>query len=117
MPRKEMDSMEKGFIKVACGSPKVSIANPVHNADELIHLTKEANAVGATLIVYPELCLTGYTCGDLFFNEKLIFSAQAQLKRYLDETKDCSVISVVGLPLEIQQQRFNCADEGWSKNP
>ena len=101
--------MKNGFPKVACGAPAVQLADPIRNTDELIRLTKNANELGVDLIVYPELCLTGYTCGDLFRNEKLISSAQSQLKRYLEETKDCSVTSVVGLPLCCNGELLNCA--------
>ena len=86
--------MKNGFIRVACASPKVSLADPVKNVDELIRLTKEAEATRTALIVFPELCVTGYTCGDLFFNDKLISSAHLELMRYLDETKNSSIVSV-----------------------
>ena len=87
--------MKNGFIRVACGTPKVFLADPSKNVNELIRLTKEAEATRTALIVFPELCVTGYTCGDLFFNDKLISCAHLELKRYLDETKNCSIISLV----------------------
>ncbi len=101
--------MKNGIVAVACASPKVHIADPVRNADELIRLTKEADAHGAALILYPELSLTGYTCGDLFRNEKLISSARSEFKRYLEQTKNCNCVSVVGLPLENQNKLYDCA--------
>ncbi|MBR7097780.1 MAG: hypothetical protein IKC59_00050, partial [Clostridia bacterium] len=101
--------MKNGFLKVACATPTVQIADPVKNTDELIRLTKEADANGATLIVYPELCITGSTCGDLFLNTTLIESAKAELNRYLKETQNTSAISVVGLPLAENGRLFNCA--------
>jgi len=102
-------AMKNGFIRVACGAPKVSLADPSKNVDELIRLTKEAEASRTALIVFPELCVTGYTCGDLFFNDKLISSVLTELKRYLDETKNCSVISLLGLPLSYRNRLYNCA--------
>ena len=101
--------MKNSSVKIACGAPQVHLADPIRNADELIRLTKEAAAENVDLIVYPELCLTGYTCGDLFLNEKLISTAKKQLKRYLEQTKDCGVVSIVGLPLSIEGRLFNCA--------
>ncbi len=101
--------MKNGFVQIACASPKVHIADPVRNADELIRLTKEADKNGTALILYPELSLTGYTCGDLFRNEKLISSAKTEWKRYLEQTKDCACVSVVGLPLQIQNKLYDCA--------
>jgi len=101
--------MKNGFIRVACGTPKVFLADPSKNVNELIRLTKEAEATRTALIVFPELCVTGYTCGDLFFNDKLISCAHLELKRYLDETKNCSIISLVGLPLSYRNRLYNCA--------
>lgn len=101
--------MKNGTVAVACAAPKVHIADPIRNADELIRLTKEADAHGAALILFPELSLTGYTCGDLFRNEKLISTARSELKRYLEQTKSYNCISVVGFPLEHQNRLYNCA--------
>ena len=101
--------MKNNLVKVACGAPQVHLADPIRCADELIRLTKEANCLAIDLIVYPELCLTGYTCGDLFRHQKLISTAMAQLERYLQETRDCAIVSVVGLPLEVKNSLLNCA--------
>ena len=100
--------MKNGFIRVATASPRVSLADPIKNVDELIRLTKEAEATRTSLIVFPELCVTGYTCGDLFFSDKLISSAHLELMRYLDETKNASIVSLVGLPLLYQNRLYNC---------
>ena len=101
--------MKNGFVRVACGAPKVFLADPVKNVDELIRLTKEAEATRTALIVFPELCVTGYTCADLFFNDQLIASAYLEFNRYLDETRNCSVVSLVGLPVVCQNRLYNCA--------
>ncbi len=101
--------MKNGFIRVACGMPKVFLADPAKNVDELIRLTKDAEATRTALIVFPELCVTGYTCGDLFFNDKLIASAYLEFNRYLNETKNCSVLSLVGLPIVYRNRLYNCA--------
>ena len=101
--------MKNGFVRVACGTPKVSLGDPAKNVDELIRLTQEAEATRTALIVFPELCVTGYTCGDLLFNDKLIASAQQEFNRYLDKTKNCSVVSLVGLPIVCRNRLYNCA--------
>ena len=101
--------MKNNFVKVACGAPSVHLADPIRNADELIRLTKEADGLAIALIVFPELCLTGSTCGDLFRNEKLISTAKNQLNRYLQETQNCTITSVIGLPLFDNGTLINCA--------
>ena len=58
-----------GFVKTACCSPKVTVANPEKNKEEILKAVKEASEKGARLIVCPELCVTGYTCGDLFLQK------------------------------------------------
>ena len=64
--------MRHGFIKTAAVTPKVQVADPEANAQEIIRLAAEAAGNGAKLIVFPELCITGYTCGDLFLQELLL---------------------------------------------
>ena len=69
--------MIHGFIKTAAVTPKVQVADPEGNAREIIRLAKEAAGNGAKIIVFPELCITGYTCGDLFLQELLLEFADA----------------------------------------
>ena len=64
--------MKHGFIKVAAVSPRMRVADPVFNADETIKALEEARNAGAKVIVFPELSMTGYSCGDLFLQEMLI---------------------------------------------
>ena len=71
--------MKDGFIKAAAVTPKVQVADPEANAEEIIRLAAEAAAGGAKLIVFPELCITGYTCGDLFLQELLLRGAREAL--------------------------------------
>ena len=66
------NGMIHGFIKTAAVTPKVQVAEPEGNAREIIRLAKEAAGNGAKIIVFPELCITGYTCGDLFLQELLL---------------------------------------------
>ena len=101
--------MKNGFIKIASACPSLRIADPRANTSELIRLSEEAAKGGAALTVFPELCITGATCGDLFLNDTLIASAKAELARYLKETKKLNMLSVVGLPMVVGGKLRNCA--------
>ena len=61
--------MRDGFIKVAAATPKIQVADPAHNAQAVITLLREAEEQGVRVMAFPELCLTGYTCGDLFLQD------------------------------------------------
>jgi NAD+ synthase (glutamine-hydrolysing) len=67
--------MKYGFIKTAAATPHISVANPSANAAEIISLMEQANTCGVELLVFPELCMTGYTCGELFLSDVLMHSA------------------------------------------
>ena len=72
--------MKHGFVKTAAITPKIRVAQPEFNGTEIIRLAKEAAGNGAKLIVFPELCITGYTCGDLFLQQTLIRQARETLQ-------------------------------------
>ena len=101
--------MKDGFIRVAAGSFKVSIANVKKNAQEIIRLSKEANANHTQVLVLNELCLTGYTIEDLFFQKRVLNESETQLQYILDETKDLDTVIVIGMPLIIRNDLYNCA--------
>ncbi len=101
--------MEQGFVKVAAATPHVKVADCEHNASEIIRLTREISGQGAKVIVFPELCITAYTCGDLFWQENLLKEAQKQLLRIAEETQDVDAIVFVGLPLEYKGKLYNVA--------
>ena len=71
--------MKQGFIKVAAVTPKIKVADPAYNAEVICKRLEEAYTSGAKIIVFPELCLTGYTCGDLFLQQLLLEAASLQL--------------------------------------
>ena len=73
--------MRDGFIKIAAATPDLHAADCAYNTSEIVKLAKEAAAKGAKLITFPELCLTGYTCGDLFLQETLLEGALDGLPR------------------------------------
>lgn len=101
--------MEQGFIKVAAVTPKIKVADPVYNGDVICENLEEAYGKGAKLIVFPELCLTGYTCGDLFLQDTLLESAISQLLRIVDFTRGRDALVMVGLPLEKNGNLYNVA--------
>lgn len=102
--------MKDGFIKVMAASPEgMRVADCENNAAQCAEAALTADAEGVSLIVFPELCLTGYTCGDLFLNKKLIDAALEALRDYLTATAECEIISVVGLPLLHVGKLYNCA--------
>lgn len=101
--------MKQGFIKVAAASPRLRVADCKYNVAEMIKLAKLASEKGVKLLVFPELAITGSTCGDLFFSTVLQNGAIEALKVYLAETKDSDMISVVGLPFRYRDTLLNCA--------
>ena len=101
--------MKDGFLKVAACTPDVHVADCVYNADEIIRTAKLAAGKGAKVIVMPELCITAYTCGDLFWQETLLESAKEQLMRITKETEELDAVLFVGLPLEYQGKLYNVA--------
>ena len=98
-----------GFIKVAAAIPAVQVANCTANIITIEQLVKQASAKGVQLIGFPELCITGYTCADLFHNQLLITQAEKALAELIQHTAQLNIVTIVGLPIRIQNQLFNCA--------
>ncbi len=96
-----------GFLRVAAASPKIQVANPEYNAKEIIKNINSAKNQGASIVCFPELCVTGYTCADLFLQEALIAGAQAALLDILKATEN--IIAIVGMPIKAKGRLFNCA--------
>ena len=101
--------MQDGFVKIAAATPDLRVADCAYNASEIVKLAKQAAAKGAHLVVFPELCLTGYTCGDLFLQRTLLDGALAALDTVCRETVALNAAVVVGLPLVHQGKLFNVA--------
>lgn len=102
------DNDMTGFIRVAAVTPKVRVADPLGNAEALLEAFGAAAKAGAHIAVAPELCLTGYTCGDLFGSAALEAQTRAALRRLLEGLPPRGLF-VVGLPLRRDDQLFNCA--------
>ena len=101
--------MKDGFIKVSAGSPMVKVADCAYNAGKIISMVREMENHGAKIMVFPELCITAYTCGDLFWQENLLEEEKTQLFRIAEETKDVDGLIFVGLPLEHNGKLYNVA--------
>ena len=101
--------MRDGFIKIAAATPDLHAADCAYNTSEIVKLAKEAAAKGAKLITFPELCLTGYTCGDLFLQETLLEGALDALRTVCRETAELAAVIVVGLPLRVRGKLYNVA--------
>lgn len=101
--------MVDGFIKVAAATPKIKVADTTYNAHAITDLIMEADAAGAKIIVLPELCITGYTCSDLFLQDRLLNEAKEALLRIAENTKDTDALVFVGLPIEQEQKLYNAA--------
>jgi len=97
------------FIKVAAAIPSLKVADIVYNADRIIALCKKAASSKVDIITFPETCLTGYTCGDLFLQSTLLTKTQEALSKFLKETKKLDLIIILGLPVNAGAQLANCA--------
>ncbi|MFT4224541.1 NAD(+) synthase [Dysgonomonas sp.] len=98
-----------GFVRVAAATPSLKVADCDYNANEILKLALDAEKNKVSAIVFPELSITGYTCGDLFLQRTLLEGAQQSLRRILDATKECSTIIIVGMPLEVSDKLYNAA--------
>lgn len=101
--------MQHGFIKVAAASPKVKVADTDYNREQICRCLEEAEGNGAKIIVFPELCITGYTCGDLFLQETLLNGAKQALEQIVEFSDGLDALVFVGMPLEIGNQLYNVA--------
>ena len=101
--------MKDGFIKVSAATPDVRVGDCEYNADEIIRMVYEMEEQGAKVMVFPELCITSYSCGDLFWQETLLNEAKVQLMRIAKETEAVDGLIFVGLPLEYNGKLYNVA--------
>lgn len=98
-----------GFFKVAVCSPNVSVGDVDRNTVEIINMIKSCNDKGADICLFPELCTTGYTCQDLFFQNRLIEKSNEAIIRLCQETRRYDMTAVIGAPLKIGVGLYNCA--------
>ena len=101
--------MKDGFLKAAAFSPALRVADCTYNAQQILADVQAAAARGVKLAVFPEFCLTGYTCGDLFLQHTLQTGALDALQTVLDGTRTLDTVVLVGLPLLVHGKLYNCA--------
>lgn len=102
-------SINYGFIKVAAAVPLCVVADTEQNSKEIVNLIKESFDNKSDIIVFPELCITGYSCGDLFFSKTLLNATNKGVSYIIDKTKNLDIISIVGLPIYDGAHLLNCA--------
>ena len=100
--------MSFGYIRVGSAIPKGIVGNCVYNTDEIIKLIEDATRNNIQILAFPELSITGATCGDLFHQDSLLKNSQNQLTRLLEYTKNIDMLISVGIPLLIENQLYNC---------
>ena len=98
-----------GLVRAAAVTPVLKVANPEFNTEEIIRCAKEAEKNGAGIIVFPELCISGYTCADLFYQEFLYTKTMEGLKKLTEATKELSAVVVAGFYLRLENNLYNCA--------
>ena len=101
--------MIDGFVRLCAATPALEVANVEKNAREIARLALEAASQGANVCVFPELSLTGYTCGDLFLHDRLVRGALEGLAEVLNATRQTETLLVVGLPVADGNCLYNCA--------
>ena len=101
--------MKYGFIKVAAATPSIRVADCEYNAAQILKTIVRARDAQAKLLVLPELCLTGYTCGDLFLQNTLLHGVFTALEEIRKATAGHDMLVAVGAPLINHQKLYNCA--------
>ncbi len=101
--------MKDGFVKVGAVSPSLRVGNPEYNSKEIIRFIDKAKKEGIKVLVFPEMSVTGYTCGDLFFQRSLLISAERALSAITDATKGSDTLVFVGYPLSYGGKLYNTA--------
>lgn len=101
--------MKDGFLRTACATPQIKVADCSFNAQQIITMAETAVNNGASLVVFPELCITGYTCSDLFLQKTLLLSAEKALGDIAEKTASLDALILVGLPVRKGAALYNCA--------
>lgn len=101
--------MKDGWIKVGASTPALTVADPVTNTDSILEEIHAMDSEGCRIMVFPELCITGYTCGDLFEQERLLEEADRQLIRIAEQSQIIDALIFVGMPLETGGKLYNTA--------
>ena len=98
-----------GYVRVGAAVPRLKLADCTYNKEQIVAMAKEAAVKGIRVLTFPELCITGYTCADLFMQRPLLVAAEKTIKAIASETAELNVFIVVGAPVPLDSQAFNCA--------
>ena len=98
-----------GFVRVAASVPEMKVANTTFNTEEILKEIKNLEKEKVDIALFPELSITGYTCADLFSQNLLLEKALEGLQKIKEETKNYQIISIIGMPLILDNQLYNCA--------
>ncbi|EHB91358.1 NAD(+) synthase [Alistipes indistinctus] len=101
--------MNFGFVRIAAATPVVQVADCQHNVSHIATLVRQAASQGAAIVAFPELSITGYTCGDLFTQPFLLQQAEAALTQLLEETAPLPLLCIAGLPVALDNRLYNTA--------
>ncbi|MBQ7420995.1 MAG: NAD(+) synthase, partial [Prevotella sp.] len=101
--------MDFGFIRVAAAIPSVKVADVKYNIEQIKKQIAEAEEKNVEIVVFPELCITGYSCQDLFSQRILLDEAEEGIKDLMAYTADKSIVAIVGVPVEVGNILLNCA--------
>lgn len=101
--------MNFGFVRIAAATPVVQVADCQHNVSHIATLVRQAASQGAAIVAFPELSITGYTCGDLFTQPFLLQQAEAALTQLLEETAPLPLLCITGLPVALDNRLYNTA--------
>ena len=101
--------MKHGYIRVAAATPDVKVADPQFNRENIVRLIREGIERNTKIMVFPELCLTAYTCADLFGQDALLSKAKEELKVIVKETEGSDLLAFIGLPWERDGKLYNTA--------
>jgi NAD+ synthase (glutamine-hydrolysing) len=101
--------MKHGFIKVAAATPVIRVADCGYNTGKIMELIDKASEQGNKLIVFPELSITGYTCGDLFLQDTLLRSALESVIKITEFTEGKEILVIVGFPFTVKGKLYNTA--------
>ena len=101
--------MNYGFVKTACATPTIKVADCTFNSEQIIYQMTYASQHTASLVVFPELCVTGYTCGDMFLHSFLLEQAEIAVKTILTKTRTLGIVGIIGAPVAVEDCLYNCA--------
>ena len=96
-----------GFIRVAAAVPNIRIADAGHNTDEICRIVSEAAGKGVSLLTFPELSVTGYSCSDIFMQHRLLRNAEEGIRKIIEFSRGKSITIVVGTPVAYRSRLYN----------